>query len=229
MPQRFDGIVIRSIPYSEKSIIATVYTASRGRISIICNTGSKKSKTKLFLQAFCKINFQAKEGKGGLLRASDFQFSGGKTPMLTDVRKNAIRFFLAEFLQHVIVEEEENNTLFQFLSMQHEALEVEEYNENYLLFFMVNLFPILGIQPNAEEKGDYFDLQEGAFSVAAKHGSETLNTNETRLFRLLLSSEFAFNRQERKQLLVAILNFFRLQLGIQLQLKSLAVLESIFE
>lgn len=235
------GIVIHHFKYSEKSVIAKVYTEKHGLISYIVNgVRNKKSKNKAaYLQPLSIVEITAnhKDNKG-LQRVNTIELEIPFNSIPFDISKSTIAFFLAEILYKAIKEEEANPPLFEFL---HKTLQVLDLSDNgysnFHLLFLINLSKYLGFypqNPNLPENIDhYFDLQEGLFTNLLPYHKAFLDPQLSRLFQQTLGTNFdametlTINNKQRKMLLSAILNYYSLHLSNFDNLKTLEILEEI--
>jgi DNA repair protein RecO (recombination protein O) len=117
------------------------------------------------------------------------------------------------------------------------VLEVMEKDyANFHLVFLLGLTRHLGICPQSDgyRKGMYFDLRSGTFSIACPSGGHYLNPGESRLCKLLLRmnyenmSLFAFSRFERRDIILRILDYYRIHLRYLPVIKSIEVLHELF-
>ena len=112
------GIVLRSMKYSETSIIADIYTEERGmRSYIISGVRSKKAKIKASqLQIMSLVDMVAYDRQEkGLNRVRELRAAYVFQSLPFDVRKSAVGLFMAELARKTVREPEENKRLFNFL------------------------------------------------------------------------------------------------------------------
>lgn len=233
------GIVLHHFKYSEKSVIAKVYTEKFGLQSYILNgVRSTKSKNKaVYLQPLSLVEISAnhKENKG-LQQVRSIQLDTVYESIPFNIGKTSIAFFLAEILYKTIKEEETNYTLFKFLYNALQVLDLKETNyANFHLIFMAQLCHFLGIPPQNKEiesKYIYFDLQEGVFlRHQPPHQSFKDSTISSLLIKVLNANfdtpNLSFSYSDRKKVLTALLDYYNLHLSNFENLKSLAVLEEV--
>lgn len=161
---------------------------------------------------------------------------------LTDVAgdpvKSMLALFLSEVLFRVVREQESDLRLFQYL---YESIHLLEYADkgiaNFHLVFLLGLLQPLGIFPNVEayHPGDYFDMLNGLFTDALPLHSHFLNESDSAVFVRLLRigfdnmALFGFSRQDRHVILQYILAYYRLHLPDFPEIKSLSILQSLFD
>ncbi len=232
------GIVLHHFKYSEKSIIAKIYTEKFGLQSYIINgVRSAKSKNKaVYLQplSLVEINAIHKEKKG-LQTIKSISLAAPYLSIPFNISKTSIAFFLAEVLYRTIKEEESNEKLFHFLFNAFQLLDIDQKTYvNYHLVFLAELCHYIGISPNKENivDGCYFDLQEGCFtSTIPLHNAfikpDVANLMLTVFNASLNNINLSLTNSDRKELLKQFLDYYHLHLSNFDNLKSLAVLEEV--
>lgn len=233
------GIVLRTVKYSDKSSIATIYTREFGRVSyMIYGISGKRSalKSALFLPL-------------SILDISTIHQPGREIQQMKDVRieytintlsgnpvKNAIALFLTELLHKTLKRQEADEIIFDFIKKAVEMMdELEEGIANFHLIFMMRLTRYLGFEPNAEEAtANYFDLLNGVFQHNKPSHNHYLNKEITRDFATLLHCDFInmgtihLSRTRRNELLDGLIEYYRLHMPDFHGLNSIAILHELF-
>jgi DNA repair protein RecO (recombination protein O) len=242
MLQKTSGIVLHSLKYNDTSNIVDIYTELCGRTSFLIPVSRRRKAAvkPVFFQPLSLIELDA-----------DFRISSGNLYRIKEVKaypfksipyhphKSTIALFLAEFLYRVVREEGENRPLFAYLRYSIEWLdECEAGFANYHLVFLMHLTRFLGLYPNLDDyhRGDYFDLLNAGFTSLrpCKH-SFYVNPEEsfrlTRLIRMNYDTMhlFGMNRADRTRCLTIISDYYRLHIPGFHELKSLAVLQELFD
>ncbi len=233
------GIVLHHIKYSEKSVIAKVYTEKFGLQSyILNNVRSAKAKNKAaYLQplSLVEINSNHKATKG-LQNVKSIQLAVPYTDIPFNMSKTAIAFFVAETLIKSIREEEANTPLFDYIFNSCQILDLKKSNfANFHLIFLAQLCHFLGISPqnkSIDSGSIYFDLQEGVFvSVKPPHSNHVASPISNLLINILNANyndtDLSLNYTNRKTLLTVLLRYYNIHLSNFENLKSLAVLEEV--
>ena len=152
--------------------------------------------------------------------------------------KNTIALFLAEVLYRIIQEKEANHALFDFLYRSIKWLDIADAGAaNFHLTFLLQLSAYLGIRPANKSfiPGSYFDLVNGIFLNTPPNHCNYLDKNDSIIFDRLLRMNFenmalyTFTRQERTTIIRHILEYYRLHLSDFPEIKSLAVMQSLFD
>jgi DNA repair protein RecO (recombination protein O) len=116
--------------------------------------------------------------------------------------------------------------------------ECESKYANFHLVFLMRMSRFLGFYPNLDDyrDGDLFDLQNAVFvGKAPVTHHYYIDAEETRAFRQLMRLNyetmglFAMNRQQRQRCLAIVMDYYRLHLPDFPQLKSLDILQELFD
>ncbi len=232
------AIVLNAIKYSDSSLIVKCFTEKDGLKTYLIRGVLKSKKGALraaYFQPLTQLQIIANHNnKGNLNSIKEVQVAHQYTHIYTDVIKQTIVLFLSEVLSNCIKEEEENNTLYQYLEAAFIWLDTHSSISNFHLLFLVNLSRFLGFYPDISEKHkNNFNLLEGRFTDQI-HQKEIISNNKLTLFKRLLGIHFdaienvSFNKKERQVVLQIILQYFGLHLVGFKQPKSLPILETIF-
>ena len=108
---------------------------------------------------------------------------------------------------------------------------------NFHLVFLLRLLHYMGIYPNADSysTGCYFDMQNGVFVDRIPMHRHYLNREESQVFARLLKISFenmslySFSRQDRVGVINRIVEYYRLHLPDFPEIKSLSVMQSLFD
>lgn len=242
MLQKTVGIVLHSLKYNDTSNIVDIYTEHTGRASFIVPVPrSRKAAVKSVLfQPLSIIEFEADfRPNTTLYKIKEAKSFYPFTSLPYDPFKSAIALFLAEFLYRAVREETENRPLFTYL--HHSIVWLDTCSDGYANFhlvFLMRLSRFLGLYPNLDNysRGDYFDLLNACFTpLRPQIHSSYINPDEAgRLLQLMRMNYetmhlFAMNRTERARCLTIINDYYRLHLPDFPVLKSLAVLQELFD
>ncbi len=235
------GIVLHHFKYSEKSVIAKVYTQNFGLQSYIINgVRNKKSKNKaVYLQplSLVEINATHKEKKG-LHKVKTIQLDFPFHEIPFDIGKSSLAFFIAEVLYKSIKEEEPNEFLFEFLYNSIKVLDLSEAGyANFHLVFLAKFTKHLGFYPqiseNIAKSKFYFDLQEGCFVNLQPFHAAFIEPPISTLLYAVFGTNFdatgslTMTLKQRKMLLTTLLNYYSLHLSNFDNLKTLDILEEV--
>ncbi|NER14438.1 DNA repair protein RecO [Leptobacterium flavescens] len=231
------AIVISTVKYGDSSLIVKCFTASDGVKSYLLKgvRASKKGKLKAaYFQPLTQLEIIARhKGKGTLESLREARISFPYASIHTDIKKNAIAFFLAEVLSVSIREEEEDAGLFSFLETAFQWLDTHDEISNFHILFLFNLTRYFGFYPDDTQRDlPYFDLVEGEFT-----GEPSLNTvkdENLTLLRQFLGINFddvqkiKLTKKQRHSLLNLLIVYFELHLQGFRKPKSLLILNEVF-
>jgi DNA repair protein RecO (recombination protein O) len=239
MLHRTDGIILHTIKYSESSIIAKIYTSEFGLQSyLISGVRTKKSKHKsALLQPLSLVDLiVSNSGKGGLQRITEINLLQPYTEIPYNIVKRSIAIFLNEILYKVLREEHPDADMFEYLKNALLILDLKQEScSNFHIYFMTQLSRYLGFAPqeDLEQEPAFFDLQEGRFLHAIPSHSHYLNEVNSQLFTQFIRTGFEkfhlikTDRLQRKELLHALILYYKLHITSFGEIKSLSILEEI--
>ncbi|MBE6301562.1 MAG: DNA repair protein RecO [Parabacteroides distasonis] len=235
------GIVLHSIPYNDKYAIIYMYTEAFGRVSYLVsrNRGKKTAVSKSLFMPLSVVEMEVEHSnKRELHRIREAKICFPLIELACNPVKNVLALFLAEFLFRVVRESEPDTRLFGYLYTSIQYLEMTDSGvANFHLLFLLQLSYYIGIYPNVEtyRENACFDLLNGVFVECLPLHRHYLNSEESRVLARLLRMRFenmslyAFSRQERVGIIHRILEYYRLHLPEFSEIKSLSVMQSLFD
>ena len=234
------GIVLHITPYNDNYSIAHIYTELYGRTSYLI-ARQRKRKTRVANALFMPLSVLEMEVEHlktrDIQRVKEVKICYPLSSIPAHPVKNAIALFLAEVLFRLIHTKEADPKLFDYLSNSIRYLEILEQGiANFHLVFLIYLSRYMGIFPNVESytSGVFFDLLNGIFTPQTPDHSHYLNKEESAIFFRLLRLNYeniaihSFSRKERTTIIQHILEYYRLHVTDFPELKSLAVMQSLF-
>lgn len=239
MVEKFDGIVLRTVKYSDSLMVADIYTRSRGRLSFLVPVSrSKRSKVRSVLfQPLSMLSFTSSYKKGAMSRVQEVQPYSMLLSVQSDVVKSSIALYLSELLCHSLRESTEDEQLFTFLDQSLTLLDsLETGYSDFHLVFMVQLLRYLGIYPNMDEYNEcsYFDLLQGcAVNSMPNHGNFLYPADAAHFVQLLRTGfatmhTLSLNKELRGKYLAILSSYYRLHIPDFPQMKSYDVLRELF-
>jgi DNA repair protein RecO (recombination protein O) len=241
MLHKTKGIVLHILPYNDQYMIVNMYTEIFGRTSyLVPNTHGKRSKvSRALLQPLSVLEMEVEHlNNRELHRIKEAKAACTFTQLQCNPYKNATALFLSEVLYRIIQEKEANQPLFDYLYRSVQWLNmVEEGIGNFHFTFLFQLSAYLGIHPNGEafRNGCFFDLLNGIFTERVPEHNHYLSKEDSIVFERLLRIRFenmslySFSRQERANILRYIIQYYKLHLSDFPEIKSLAVMQSLFD
>ncbi|MET6999617.1 DNA repair protein RecO [Chitinophaga defluvii] len=238
------GIVLRTVKYGDTSAIVSIFTELFGIQSYMVN-GVRSSKPKAakgnLLQPgnIMELVVYHQEGKN-LQRISEFKLGYVYSAMQFNVVKNTVAIYLIELLQKCLKEPEQHPELYYFAEYVLQVLDRSEMAvvANLPLYFTLKVAEKMGFRLNGSfsEHTPFLDLQEGTFTDLPPHHTYFLDeVNSEITHRLFQSQDLAqlaaitMNKDRRRKLLYAYLDFFRLHMPEFTELHSPPILHEILD
>ena len=235
------AVVLHTLPYSDRYLIVHTYTESFGRVSFLtARTRGKRTLVPISLfRPMAVVDLVTdQQSKRELQRIHEAKLSFPQLRISSDPVKSAIGLFLSEVLFRTLRTSESDPQLFAFLYDSIELLdEVEMGVANFHIVFLLRLLHYVGIFPNTDsyEAGAFFDMRSSVFTMGKPVHDNFLSPSESAIFEQLLRisygnmSLYRFSREDRVKILTHILVYYRLHLPEFPEIKSFAVLQSLFD
>ncbi|MEQ8323699.1 MAG: DNA repair protein RecO C-terminal domain-containing protein [Vicingaceae bacterium] len=232
---RYRTILLRKIKYSDRSLIIQTYSREEGNKSFFLGSQHLKGKGRTPMHALSILDIVAKSGKGKLPYVTEVYNSSPFVSVLEDFHKSAILMFTNEVLLKCLADYQEDPELFDFVESALVEFDKSAENHDFHLQLMIGLSRKLGFSPRGDYSSEtpYFDLIEGHFSTDQPLHNHFLEGDESRIFSEMLneSSNWSLaeerNNSQRRRLLTALLDYFRIHIAGFHELKSREVLETI--
>ena len=232
------ALVLHSIKYNDSSLIVHCYTETLGIQSFMLKgiLSAKKGKIrKAHFQPLTLLKLQFKHKNiSGLNFIKELRVEQPYQSIYTSIEKNTIVLFLSEVLYKSLREEETNPLLFEYLENALLWLDSHDTIANFHLLFLLKLTQFLGFYPNAQESlGEYFNLEDGCFTLEKPLALHLAGSNAIHLKQLLGMNFVTYNlpklnQTSRRELLNALVQYFELHLHGFSKPKSLEILHQIF-
>lgn len=233
-----DGIVLRRLPYTDSTVILTVYTRRFGASAFMARGISKKggpiSKAALApltpVEAVCayRENRELQTLRG--LRPRDGRSFFGESPL-----KAAVAMFLAEMLFKTLREESPDEELFDFIDGAVAYFLKAPFEAHFHLVFLMHLTRYFGFFPSGKygAESPYFDLTEGSFTDRPPREGEGLDPERAAGFYSLCMTRFGekpsgLDNLRRRRLLQDLVRYYGLHLEGMGKIKSLDILTEVF-
>ncbi|MFK2818918.1 DNA repair protein RecO [Flavobacteriaceae sp. LMIT009] len=232
------AIVLSKLKYRDHDLIVKCYTQENGTISLLVR-GVLKSKRGKFKTAYFQplsildviIDFKEKRS---LQYFKELKIAYNFSSTQSSIIKSTIAMFLAEVLNNTVVEEEQNELLYDFLESSLVFFDESELNPNFHLSFLLEFCKYLGFYPDTSSINQpYFNMEEGKFQLSKTNDNCITGKNLT-AFKELLGTKFdeskslSINTTQKRELLSMILLYFKLHLDGFKHPKSVAVLNQVF-
>ncbi len=245
MTHKTKGIILRTVKFGETSVVTTAYTELFGIQSYMVKGVRQSTKTssgkgiyfqpaaildmEVYYNQMRNLNFIREYGWGYLYEN-----------VLSDVVKNTVALYMIELLQHSLKQPEANPELFHMMqdSLQQLDKASPTLTANLPLYFSLHLTGELGfkIQGTFSEATSVLDLQEGQFIndkpghsfYAEKELAQAVSQLQSIHFYSDLEN-LHFPRSVRQRLLIIFQNYLSLHVHDFGEIKTLPVLQQIFE
>jgi len=240
MLHKTGAIVLHTVNYNDTYAIVHVLTEAFGPVSYL-TARMKSKKTRTPKSLFHPMSIVELEVEHRNLREIQrLKEARAHIPLLSILNspvKSTICIFLAELIGKVAADRQPDQRMFDFIRQSIRILEVMETDyANFHLVFMIGLSRFLGFYPDSAgyRSGMYFDLRNGAFANHKPAHVHFLNPDESEVFFNLLRMNyenmalFTFSRHERKDIIVRILEYYRIHLNRLPEIKSLEILHEVF-
>ena len=243
MTHKTKGIVLRSINYGETSVITSVYTELFGLQSYIVKgvrQSTKKGQAKqIYFQPGAMLDMEVYHNElKNLQFIKEYKWNYLYKKVLFEVIRTAIAQFMIELFQHSIKQPEANPELFYLL--EGSLLEADKgtgaVTANLPLYFILHLATESGfeLQGNYSKQTPVLDLQEGAYTstepVHPDFISGFMAETVSKIQRIQFYNDLEnikLNREMRRQILDALLQYISLHVTDFKNLKSLPVLQEL--
>lgn len=218
-----------------------MYTEAFGRVAYLVarSRGKKSTVSKALFMPLSVVEMEVEHlPKRDLQRIKETKLCFPMTNLFCDPVKNVLVLFLSEVLFRVVRETEPDERLFEYLYRSIHLLEFADKGiANFHLVFLLQLLHYLGIFPNVDSyrEGAWFDMLGGVFCDQPPLHAHQLSREESLVFARLLRISFenmslyTFSRGERVSIIRRIVEYYRLHLPDFPELKSVAVMQSLFD
>jgi DNA repair protein RecO (recombination protein O) len=232
------GIVLKTIKYSDNSLIAKVYTEEHGLRAYMVKglNGKGASARKGAFQQLTLLEMVVYEkDRSNLQNIKEIVSLYPYRSMPYDMHKRCIAMFVNEVMYRSIHSEEADRDLFRFLYNALIILDNAEVGfENYHLLFLTQLSSFLGFAPrnNYSSASQIFDLQEGYFvKETPMHAHFLDKAMSKKLYYLISEPENINNRLVnvalRNELLLKLIDYYRLHIPVFGEIKSHQILSEV--
>lgn len=241
MIQKSRAIVLQQVKYAESSLVVTLYTDQFGRQSYMINgirSVKSKQKTAIIQPLFIwEIEAYRKPGRE-VNRLKEFKLAEVYQTIPFDVVKGSIVLFLSEVLNKVLRSEEDDASLFDFIAHSLYYFDsLKTAYANFHLWFLVNLLVHLGFKLNANysEVNCWFDLKTGNFVPIRPKYPNSPDHDESKMMAELIGLNadnlhlYSINGKQRARLLSIIIEYYSIHIDSMGKIKSLSVLQDVFQ
>lgn len=231
------AIVIKTIDYSENSVIVKCFTEQFGLQTYLINGVKNKrgiiKPSHLMPLNLLELDVYHQLNKN-LQRIKELKCQPILKSLHYDLIKSSIGIFISEILNKTLqAENQSDKNLFDFLYTVIQYLDLAEQNlANFPVYFMLQLSQYLGFGPkmNYSELNDSFDLEEGVFKSTIFGDINVVETAQAVHWAALCTASFEdfsqinITKQNRQILLTHAMEYYKFHIGEFRELKSHKVL-----
>ena len=232
------AIVLSKLRYSDHDLIVKCYTQQLGVVSYLLKgvLKNKRGTTKTaYFQLLSQLQITSHHRENRSLQTiKDVKLNHHYISLQTNVLKTSVVMFLAEVLLSVLIEAEQNDTLFSYLEATLLWLDNHSECSNFHLLFLLNLTKHLGFYPDTSNIDyEYFNLYDGKFQNK-KIEKYSISGENLMLLKQLLGTTFdtlpliKIKAKQRQSFLNMFLLYFELHLGSFKKPKSLHIFNQVF-
>lgn len=217
------------IKYGDFDGILHLFGKERGYKSFFLKGLYRKgNKSRAYIMPLAKIlvTFPSVEKEGRLLTISQIE-SGGSSFDEISMKENTVRFFVSDFLNHLLRNHQEGGEIFDELEEFSVGLKDGNYASHLIL--LIRLLKYDGHSPLLSD-GDYLDPETGEFT---HEPASSLFSKSTSLFwKTVLGLEspyqHKFSNLDKSSILDSILSYYRTHQGNFRVPKSLEIVRQLF-
>lgn len=236
MYQHLDCICLRIVKVSDKRDLMSAWTRQCGRLSFGIPAGASRQARMRRALLSPLATFEAEcelRPDRDIHSLRDIRPGKSSLAILSSPAKNLTAIFLSEFLDLLLRRNEPDSALSDFLFSAVYTLATDTANNlggTFHLIFLYRLTHYIGIGPDnyAYTEGAVFDLREGIFRNSPPLHPDFLSGDLCQLFASLATADFDnpphTTRQQRADLLDALLKYYSIHLMSFSSLKSLDIL-----
>lgn len=241
MLTKTEAVVLRSFKYGETRMIVDMYTRANGRLSFAVSLPktAKGSMKKQFFQPLTLLTIETDvRPRLQLQKLGNAALLSPLPSLQAHPTKLSMALFLGEFLYHALKGEQQNEPLFDYVVSSLLWLDsATEHVANFHLVFLMRLARFLGFYPNLAgyEPGCFFDLRASVFCVQPPVHRDVLLPAEAEKVQLMMRMDYAtmhlfkMSRHDRNRLLDIALAYYRIHLPAFPELRSLGVLQEMWD
>lgn len=145
-----------------------------------------------------------------------------------DVKTSSIHFFIADFLNQVLKNEQQNEALYEEIRTLKNKIKQEKYTSHYI--FILKILQFFGISPLLVE-GDYLNVEKGEFQSYKE--SQTLDKDVSLIWKLIIETDFSYEipleKNMKKKFLDSVMLYYKNHFPGFFTPKSLSILSEIFQ
>lgn len=239
MLKTVQGIIVRTVKYSETSIIFDAYTLELGLRTYIIN-GVRKKNAKVspaLIQPMSLVEMVVyHHEEKDINRLKEIKPTYVYQQLHFEVTKGAVGLFITEVIQKSVKEITPNEVLFQFLTQSYQQLDQTTASiANFPSWFLVQFAHHLGLLPQFDSLEDtYFDYSEGVLLSKAPSHPYFLTPFHTQLLSQFQPLEFdgsvqiSLDTADRRLFVNKMIAYYQYNIEGFGKVNSLLILQEVF-
>ncbi|MCB0479799.1 MAG: DNA repair protein RecO [Flavobacteriales bacterium] len=236
MVRQDEAIFLRKTKYGETGFVLSLLTKDSGVQSFILQGIKGKRKSLIAsLHPLAILDIEYLPSKSGTIsRLLEANILDNVSLMRADMTKSAMSFFLSEIIWKSLPENENYPHLYAYIKASIHFLNGHKKAPSFHLIFMMRFTKFLGFYPSGEYKSrEFFDLREGQFTTLRPSHLHYLEPPKAKFIWGLLNAHFdeslKLGREESRELLEVLVEYYHIHLEKFGQLKTLRVLHEVFD
>lgn len=231
------GLILRTVKYSETSVICDIFTEAQGvQTYIISGVRQSKSQSGGIVRPMMWVEFVAYQQEGKEMhRVREIKLAMAYRRLPFEVVRSSLGLFITEILQKTLREKVADLPLFEFLWDVYQWLDTAERGlANIHLLFLVQFSEYLGFMPDDTYFPEsWFDYADGGFLAQPPLHRYYFDQVSTRILHDLLGMQrgeeqaLAISPQERRDFLKNMLHFYQYHIDNFPIIHSHSVLQTI--
>lgn len=242
MLENFNGIILRTVKYSESSVICDIYTENAGLNTFIIS-GVRKKNAKVntaLIRNMSFVEFVAyfkKDSKMHRIKEIKSSFLFKEIPF--NIYKGSVGLFILEIIQKSIKESEPNQELFEFIKYVFVELDHRSGSiNNFAIWFLIEFAVKLGILTKNIKRyeNSVYDYSEGeVLMLEDARPSYSFSEKDTEILVLVLKTKLEdflnvkISQTDRKSVLENTINLYKYYINDVTRLNSYEILREVFE
>ena len=242
MQQNIRGIVLRVIKYSDTQSVVTIFSRESGRVSFLSPSGNTReaARRRAILVPFGAIEGILTTKSGSDLGKVNDLIRGQVRDFTFNPIKSIIALFLSDVLYVLLKEQQPDSLMYDYLEVSSDTLgRITNHTAiaNFHISFLLGLIRLLGIEPDIStySSGKVLDMRDGVWRNSAPLHNNFLDPVRSRVAATIILKMnmrnmhlFKFTREERNEVVDAILSFLSLHVANLSGVKSLDVVRGLF-
>ncbi|MGV4415315.1 DNA repair protein RecO [Chryseobacterium sp. T1] len=224
----YSGFLPSYVRYGDHDAILHCFTREEGFYSFFAKgIYTAKNKKKAYLFPLNEIIITTSNAKSGKISNVSKIESAHNKDIYLDIKINAIIFFVADFLNQILKNEQAQQEIYNEISCFIHAIETTNVQAHIIILF--NILKIQGWSPLVSSH-DYLNPESGVFTINETH--YLFNKENSDLWKLVLNQDNPYRiqltRPQRQALLDTLLVYYHYHFVDFKTPKSLEVIQDIF-